>query len=147
MVPVLGNIKLGLLNSLKVQCLYCAKLDEGLSTGTVRHLYVILLPAPKQAVKWKVIWSNVCESVTPPRCTLHKFKPMTKCNITQLTRWMTLRNSLRHTRSRLERFGRCSLIAARGQGSGLNACRGKGGESWLGYAGNQPEGAKSATGA
>ena len=34
--PVLGNIKLDRLNSLKVQCLYCVKLDEGLSMGTVR---------------------------------------------------------------------------------------------------------------
>ena len=36
MVPVLGNIKLDRLNALKVQCLYCVKLDEGLSMGTVR---------------------------------------------------------------------------------------------------------------
>jgi integrase len=74
LAPVLGNIKLDKLNALQVQALYRAKLDEGLSNGTVRNLHVILLSAFKQAVKWKLVRSNVCASVTPPRRTQHEIK-------------------------------------------------------------------------
>jgi integrase len=59
-VPVLGRVKLDKLNALQVQGLYRAKLDEGLSTGTVRLLHVVLLSALEQAVKWELIRFNVC---------------------------------------------------------------------------------------
>ena len=64
---VLGRVKLDKLTALHVQSLYRSRLDAGLSTGTVRHLHVILLSALRQAVKWKLIRHNVCETVTPPR--------------------------------------------------------------------------------
>jgi integrase len=76
-VPVLGRVKLDKLNALQVQGLYRAKLDEGLSTGTVRLLHVGLLSALKQAVKWELIRFNVCASVTPPRRQKPEIKPLT----------------------------------------------------------------------
>jgi integrase len=77
MVPVLGEVKLDRLNALRVQALYRAKLDEGLSAGTVRHLHVILLSVFKQAVRWRLISHNVCETVTPPRRARHEINPLT----------------------------------------------------------------------
>jgi integrase len=76
-VPVLGRVKLDKLNALQVQALYRAKLDEGLSAGTVHLLHVVLQSALKQAVKWKLIRSNVCASVTPPRRQKPEIKPLT----------------------------------------------------------------------
>jgi hypothetical protein len=49
-VPVLGRIKLDKLNALHVQSLYGAKLDEGLSTGTVRSIHILLRCALNRAV-------------------------------------------------------------------------------------------------
>jgi integrase len=74
--PMLGNVKLDRLNALQVQAFYSAKLDEGLSNDTVRNLHIILLSSLKQAVRWKLIRSNVCASVTPPRRIQHELKPL-----------------------------------------------------------------------
>jgi integrase len=74
--PALGKVRLDKLNALQVQSLYRAKLNAGLSTGTVRHLHVILLSALKQAVKWNLIKHNVCESVTPPRWQKPEIQPL-----------------------------------------------------------------------
>jgi integrase len=83
-VSVLGNVKLVKLTSLQVQALYRAKLDEGLSNGTVRNLHVILLSAFKQAVEWNLVRHNVCQMVTPPRRTQHEIKPLSKVQVRAL---------------------------------------------------------------
>jgi integrase len=65
--PALGKAKLSKLDPLRVQSFYRSKLDEGLSAATVVKIHSTLSKSLKQAVRWRLIPLNVCESVTPPR--------------------------------------------------------------------------------
>jgi integrase len=77
-VPTLGKVRLSRVNALQVQSLYRSKLDEELSTNTVRKVHVALFTALKQAVRWQLLRSNVCESVTPPKEAQCEIKPLSK---------------------------------------------------------------------
>ncbi len=77
-VPTLGKVRLSRLNALQVQALYRSKLDEELSPNTVRKIHVALFTALKQAVRWYLVRSNVCESVTPPKEAECEVKSLSK---------------------------------------------------------------------
>ena len=74
--PALGKTKLSKLDPLQVQSFYRAKLDEGLSAATVVKVHSTLSKALKQAVRWRLIPLNVCESVTPPRVARTEIAPL-----------------------------------------------------------------------
>jgi integrase len=65
--PVIGSIRLDKLDAFRVQSLYRAKLDSGLSPRTVQITHSTLHKALRQAVKWSLIPRNVTEAVDPPR--------------------------------------------------------------------------------
>ncbi len=74
--PALGKAKLSKLDPLRVQSFYRSKLDEGLSAATVVKIHSTLSKALKQAVRWRLIPMNVCESVTPPRIARTEISPL-----------------------------------------------------------------------
>ena len=74
--PVLGKTELSKLDPLRVQLFYRSKLDEGLSAATVVKVHSTLSKSLKQAVRWRLIPLNVCESVTPPRIARTKILPL-----------------------------------------------------------------------
>ena len=74
--PALGKAKLSKLDPLRVQSCYRSKLDEGLSAATVVKIHSTLSKSLKQAVRWRLIPLNVCESVTPPRIARTEIAPL-----------------------------------------------------------------------
>lgn len=68
--------KLEKLHELQVQSLYRRKLDEGQSPASVRKIHATLTKALKQAVSWRLVPLNVCESVTLPRLDTEEIKPL-----------------------------------------------------------------------
>jgi len=74
--PTLGGIKLDKLDALRVQSLYRAKLDSGLSQRTVQIIHTTLHKALKQAVRWLLISRNVTEAVDPPRPSAKEVRPL-----------------------------------------------------------------------
>jgi integrase len=74
--PTLSKAKLPRLDPLQVQSLYRSKLDEGLSAATVVKIHSTLSKSLKQAVRWRLIPVNVCDSVTPPRVDRTEINPL-----------------------------------------------------------------------
>ena len=74
--PVIGKVKLSKLDPLRVQSFYQCKLDNGLSAATVVKIHSTLTKSLKQAVLWRLIPLNVCESVTPPRVVRTEIAPL-----------------------------------------------------------------------
>jgi integrase len=74
--PMLGGPKLDKLDALKIQTLYGAKLDSGLSPGTVQIIHTTLHKALKQGVRWSLIPRNVTEAVDPPRPSAKEIRPL-----------------------------------------------------------------------
>jgi hypothetical protein len=68
-VPELGNRTLSSLTEMDIQSLYRSKLDAGCSPRTVQYVHVTLHKALKQAVRWRLVLTNVVEGATPPRIT------------------------------------------------------------------------------
>ena len=65
--PNIGHLRLGKLNALHVQRLYAAKLNEGLSPGTVRLIHANLSKALRKAVTWRLVGVNVARAATAPK--------------------------------------------------------------------------------
>ncbi len=81
LVPALGHVKLRSLTPARVQALYRAKLDSGLSPRTVQLIHTVLHKALKQAVKWELVAKNVTEAVNAPRparVTGKKIRPLSR---------------------------------------------------------------------
>lgn len=84
--PALGKAKLSKLDPLWVQSFYRCKLDEGLSAATVVKIHSTLSKSLKQAVRWRLIPLNVCESVTPPRIARTEIASSDACQMKALLR-------------------------------------------------------------
>lgn len=67
LAPGLGNIILTQLKPEHVQRLYAAKLNDGLSAGTVAYLHTVLHKALQTAMKWGRVSRNVADGVDVPR--------------------------------------------------------------------------------
>lgn len=65
--PTLGRHPLAKLSPQQVQAFYAEKLEEGLSSTTVRHLHAELHRALKSAFRLGLVQRNVTEMVDPPR--------------------------------------------------------------------------------
>lgn len=70
LIPAIGRIALGKLTAQRVQSLYAAKREQGLSETTVRHLHMFLHRALGSAVRLGLVARNVTELVDVPR--LHR---------------------------------------------------------------------------
>ena len=75
--PYIGDIRLTKLSPQHVQHLYSQLRDKGLSARSIAHCHRILKGALKRAVKWGLLWRNVCEAVDPPRAIRKEMKAMT----------------------------------------------------------------------
>ena len=82
--PNIGHLRLGKLNALHVQRLYAAKLDEGLSPGTVRLIHANLSKALQKAVKWRLVSVNVARAATAPKNKPEEVKPLTREEVKRL---------------------------------------------------------------
>ena len=65
----LGSVPLLDLTARKVEALYAAMVDGGLSPRTVRTLHVVLRRALADAVRWQVLARSPMDAVRPPRLT------------------------------------------------------------------------------
>lgn len=65
-VPALGNKPLAKLRPLDVQTFYAAKLQEGLSPKTVKHIHGLLREAYRHAVQWQLVAKSPIDAVVPP---------------------------------------------------------------------------------
>ncbi|MDN5347458.1 MAG: hypothetical protein PWP65_1022 [Clostridia bacterium] len=66
LVPTLDNVPLRELRPEQLQRLYNQKLQEGLSTRTVRLIHTVAHAALKQALKNGLVARNVAEATSPP---------------------------------------------------------------------------------
>jgi integrase len=66
-IPSIGNILLTHLTPERIQGLYIAKLDTGLSPRTIKYIHTVLHKALSTAIKWHKIGTNPCDSVDLPK--------------------------------------------------------------------------------
>lgn len=77
--PKLGHVPLAKLTPQHVQGLYAHMLGKGLSERTCQYAHRLLREAMSHAMKWGLIFRNVCDAVDPPRprrkemCALDSF--------------------------------------------------------------------------
>jgi integrase len=90
-VPTVGKVKLDKLTAMQLDELYRKKLEAGLSPRSVQILYATAYKALKQAVRWRLVRSNVAEHATPPKSVERDMQPLTKDQTKKLLRtaWRT----------------------------------------------------------
>lgn len=66
-LPSIGGVQLRRLTPLQLQALHPEWRDKGLSPTTGRQVHYILHRAFRQAVRWRMIATNPCDLVDPPR--------------------------------------------------------------------------------
>ena len=75
-LPSPGHIQLRKLTADQVQA-FCSQMSKnGLKSGTVRPVHTILDAALQDAVRWKRLTINVCETVKLPRHTQREVQPL-----------------------------------------------------------------------
>jgi integrase len=74
--PIIGNIRLAKLRPEHLRNLYAEKIDEGLSSTTVRHIHAVIRAAFRQAERDEIITRNVCRMVDPPRAVQFEIMPL-----------------------------------------------------------------------
>jgi integrase len=77
-LPDLGHIPISKLSAQHVQEFLNIKLQEGLSTRTVRYLLTLIRRTLTLAMKWGVISRNVASLVEPPRLISREVRPMSQ---------------------------------------------------------------------
>jgi integrase len=65
--PTLGKVKLCKLTAMHLDSLYRDKLKSGLSPRSVQIIHATAHKALKQAVRWRMVRTNVAEHATPPK--------------------------------------------------------------------------------
>jgi integrase len=76
-VPALGHVQLQKLSPQQVQSFYKKKSEEGLSPKMVHSIHGVLHKALENAVRWKLVSSNVCDLLSPPRLVKQEIQPLT----------------------------------------------------------------------
>lgn len=84
--PTLGGVRLGKLDALRLQALYRAKLDAGLSARRVRYVHVTVHKALKDAVRWRLVPHNAAAAATPPRVVRPEISPLDREQVGALLR-------------------------------------------------------------
>ena len=72
----MGRLKLSKLTPYHVQCLYAAKLREGLKPSSVRYIHAVLRRALEQAVRFHLIPFNPAARVDPPKVRQQEITPL-----------------------------------------------------------------------
>jgi integrase len=67
LIPEMGNVTLTQLKPDHLQGHYTAKLERGLSAGSVRYHHAVMHKALQTALKWGLVNRNVADAVDPPR--------------------------------------------------------------------------------
>jgi integrase len=83
-VPSIGHVQLQKLTARQVQAFYTKKADEGLAPATIIYYHSVLHNALGTAVKWGLVFRNVCDLVTPPRKQQFEIQPLTTEQMQQL---------------------------------------------------------------
>ncbi len=76
-IPSLGHYQLQKLMAQHVQTFYTKKADEGLAPATIIYYHSVLHNALDMAVKWGLVFRNVCDLVSPPRKQPFEIQPLT----------------------------------------------------------------------
>jgi integrase len=76
-LPALGHVQLQKLSPQQVQSFYKQKSEEGLSPKMVHSIHGVLHKALGNAVRWKLVSSNVCDLLSPPRLVKQEIQPLT----------------------------------------------------------------------
>jgi integrase len=83
-VPNLGHVQLQKLTARQVQAFYTRKADEGLAPATIIYYHSVLHNALDTAVKWGLVFRNVCDLVAPPRKERFEIQPLTLAQMQHL---------------------------------------------------------------
>src|SRR5882724_8933367 len=75
--PTLGAKRLSEVRPLDVQALYSTLSENGLSPRTVRFTHAVITSAFKQAVRWRMLSLNPCDSVELPRKAAREMQSLT----------------------------------------------------------------------
>ncbi len=75
-LPALGHVQLQKLSPQQVQSLYKQKSGEGLSPKMVHSIHGVLHKSLENAVRWKLVSSNVCDLLSPPRLVKQEIQPL-----------------------------------------------------------------------
>lgn len=75
--PTLGGKRLSDVRPLDIQSLYTTMTEKNLSARTVRFTHSVLSSAFKQAVRWRMLLQNPCESVELPRKVSQEMQSLT----------------------------------------------------------------------
>ena len=67
LIPALGHLQLKSLSAQHVQKLYTSLSKKGYKSNTIRGIHSVLHKALKNALRWKLVSSNVSDDVTIPR--------------------------------------------------------------------------------
>jgi integrase len=67
LIPAFGHKQLKNLTAQDVQQFYTSLINKEYKPGTIRCIHNVLHKAMKNAVRWKLVSSNVCDQVTIPR--------------------------------------------------------------------------------
>nr|MBA2521198.1 site-specific integrase [Chloroflexia bacterium] len=73
-LPSIGGVQLRRLTPVQLQALQPAWRDKGLSATTGRQIHYILHRAFGQAVRWRMIATNPCDLIDPPRRSTPEMK-------------------------------------------------------------------------
>lgn len=82
--PVIGHVALEKLAPSDVQRVTSFVLDQGLSPTTARRAYATLHRALETALKWGVVYRNVCDAVDAPREANQEINPPDRATVQRL---------------------------------------------------------------
>ena len=82
--PVIGNVPIQKLTASDVQRVIATVLDKGLSPTTARRAYATLHRALECALKWEVVYRNVCDAIVAPREAERTINPPDKATVKAL---------------------------------------------------------------
>ena len=66
-VPVIGDTLIAKLSPMQISAAYSTLLSGGLAPRTVHHCHRLLSHALRHAVRWRILQTNPCDDVRPPR--------------------------------------------------------------------------------
>jgi len=67
LIPVIGAIPIAKVSPMQISGAYATMIRNGLAPATVTHVHRLLSQAFKHAVRWRVLPTNPCNDVSPPR--------------------------------------------------------------------------------
>ncbi len=69
LIPALGTIRVQKLTPARLQAQYATWIEQGMSARNIRGCHMRLSQALAQAVRFRLVPTNVCDVVTPPKLT------------------------------------------------------------------------------